>query len=141
MKTRSPAAFTLVECMLALAVVSLSVLLMVALLPSGLERTRLAVQQGAEARVAEYLQQLSQQGTNTGTFYFDADGTPQSERDGETIFAARLTPEASVNLLGDATLALPRTKALISHRAAEGDDPFAPMKRPRVLHLLPGGGS
>ncbi|MES2595373.1 MAG: hypothetical protein V4662_08565 [Verrucomicrobiota bacterium] len=141
MTKRSPAAFTLVECVLALAVVSLSVLLMVALLPSGLECTRVAVLQGAEARVIEHLQVLCQQGAEAGLYYFDADGTPQAGRDGATIFAARLTPEASVNLPGDAELTLPRTRAMISHRAAEGGDPFAPMKRPRVLHLLPGGGS
>lgn len=132
-------AFTLVECVLALAVMTTGVLLIIALLPHGLEQTRAAALKSAEAQVMHHVQAVIRQGGPGGVQYFDRFGLPQEKWNAESVFVVEWLPATAVRIPGDVPLGLPRYRVRLSSRAAESADALRLPGLIREQYLLSGG--
>ena len=126
--------FSLIECVLALAVTAMVLVAVLGLVPAGLDATHVAAQRTAEARILECLRTENALQTTPGDFYFDALGSPSLAGSPDAVFAARVESIAGVTLPGDSDPSMRRLRISISDRAAV--DPFADPRRLRVHPLL-----
>lgn len=125
--------FSLIETVLALGLVTTAALVIIAMLPAGLDSLRDSQREVVEARIADQLRQQCRSGA-TGTFYFDSDGTELSHRTVDAAIAARIETAGIQPLPGNSGPALQRYRLSISH--AIGTDPFADPRQVSVQYVL-----
>jgi uncharacterized protein (TIGR02598 family) len=130
------AAFTIIECVLALGIASSVLLGTIALLPAGMDALRDASQRSVEATIVAWIRQQSV-GTNLlppADLYFDKDGLASPSGSTESVYAVHVEQVEDASLPGDAEPSIRRIHITISDRAQYA--PFADANRLRSYHLL-----
>ena len=131
---RRRAAFTLIECVLALGITATILVALMSLLPAGLDATRTATLRNAEARIIGRIRQQSETTPVLGDFYFDALGSPVDKKSVEAVLAVRVAAEDGVALPGDVSASLRSIRITLGDRMIR--DPFADERHLHVHHLL-----
>jgi uncharacterized protein (TIGR02598 family) len=130
------AAFTIIECVLALGVASSLLLLTISLLPGGMDAVRVASHSSFESAIVQRVRHQCE-GLLTlpvGELYFDEDGLPLSGRSAGAFFAVRLEPLPGALLPGDREPSMRRLRISITD-LAQGE-PFVDVGRVKSFHLL-----
>jgi uncharacterized protein (TIGR02598 family) len=142
--SRYRAGFSLVEVVLAVGIAASTVMMLVSMLPTGMDQMRNSANQMATARILRWVAQDLQMRnfdewaskSQTVEYKFDAGGDPVPGRDGndlESIYTVRVLPDAAtaasgVELPGDASNQyLRQVSVSISDRP--GRDPFSDAKK------------
>ena len=128
-----PAAFTLIECVLALGIAATVLVAVMGLLPAGLHATRIAAQKGTETFILAHIAQQSETARPSGDCYFDATGSLLEGRRAGSAFAVRVEPGDGPILPGDAAPSMHCLRVTISDRVI--GDPFGDPRHLRVHHL------
>lgn len=110
---RGMRAFTLAEVLLAMAIFSFALLLMIGMLPSGLSSLKASEQMAAESRIVQYLTATYQlrydqpgvalTAADSATFNFDARGAPVNAGDPNALYTARVSVMDPLPLPGEAS--------------------------------------
>lgn len=98
---RNPAAFSLLETVLALAIVSTVLVAAMALIPLGLQAAHDAERRTAEWRILQNVRDLCDTSVPGGIIPFSRNGSPLPGRSADTGYTATIQPGAGISLPGN----------------------------------------
>ena len=128
-----PHAFTLMECVLALGVIATVLVVLMGLLPAGLDATRAAAKKDVEALILERLRQEATTAPVSGLKKFDAYGSPVSGNTSGSAYTADVELLPDTALPGDDSPSLRTVRITLKDTAAGAVVSTHP---PLVHHLL-----